>query len=71
MTELKESGELNQLIQQLNQKAQEGNSLWQQIKKKEREIAWKKAFIMADQDKERQKEIAEWEALTKEDENNE
>jgi len=27
MTQLKESGELEQLVQQLNQKAQEGNSI--------------------------------------------
>ena len=71
MAELKESQELEQLVHQLNQKAQEGNSILQQIKKKEREIAWKKAFLLADQDKERQKEIDEWEALTEEDESNE
>ena len=71
MAELKESQELERLVHQLNQKAQEGDSILQQIKKKEREIAWKKAFLLADQDKERQKEIAEWDALTEEDENNE
>ena len=61
MTGLKESQQLEQLVQTLNQRVQEGTKILQQIKKKEQEIDWKKVFILADQDKERQKEIAEWE----------